>query len=605
MPFQTLPQEIRLSIFEYVAQEPRKIMPKQTAKGANTFFPGHGSYGPKGRRLPEQPLMISPLLFVCKQWYEDLKKYPIFYRVNTFAFSHPIHLHNFLAALTPERRHMIRDIEVYPSSRNLSIAKAPNRWDSTAMGTELKAIQLKHMFTLLTDCRDLRRITWDQFGFWDLSVFQEIIRHSEADILTPKRSIWALPGFNIQFVEPNVKEYIFGWYCDHTLVANFENLQSLANFDRTKHSLQMTPDDPEKFWEEYDELLGRAKASLNGFQQKMRVHLAENPIHCPTDQQLYDACRAADVDFPGDTRVTRYRAVGLGDTIARRTRGQLKAEQNVLESGAISREVPKYNARGILILPVSKIMDVRWKDNGQGIECLVRLVSKYKDEWDHWEDVHHLATWTHLQKIRSWYGSLHRFGLNNAKQQLKKIEETPELKHIADVVYDLLDPKEKEPRDWDYQWISNIDSRKRHIRNLTRRIALDEMKDEARRLAREQKKKETAARRAARAARPNTRSETGSNGNPPANQALDAANQAAYDGDHALYNDGGLHGGDGSYFDNGQYYHDGQYDNNGQYHDNGQYYSAQYDANDEADGDYEPNGRADAEYEPNDEADEY
>lgn len=76
---------------------------------------------------------------------------------------------------------------------------------------------------------------------------------------------------------------------------------------------------------------------MKSFQERQRLQAKEHHIPYPTDQQVHNACSAASVDFPGDTRILRKRAVGIDDTIPGRTRGQLQAELKVTEMGAISR----------------------------------------------------------------------------------------------------------------------------------------------------------------------------------------------------------------------------------------------------------------------------
>lgn len=206
MSFRDLSLEIRISIFEYATSESTKIAPRQVAKGSNkfAFFVVQPETQANGRVRDERrarQLTATSLMYTCRQFYHDLKAYPVFYRFNTFVFQEPHTLHAFLAALTPDRRRSIRNIEV--SDR----PAWTGGWVPSELGYNLKGGHYDHISTLLRDCRDLRHITFNlllsRHCMTDpgMQYLLASLRSKCRSAVRPDaHSLWNLPGFDLNVV---------------------------------------------------------------------------------------------------------------------------------------------------------------------------------------------------------------------------------------------------------------------------------------------------------------------------------------------------------------------------------------------------------------------
>ncbi|KAI8625770.1 hypothetical protein F5Y19DRAFT_243604 [Xylariaceae sp. FL1651] len=116
-PLHQLFPEIRNAIFEFAVALDEPIEPVQVMPNANKFVWGDwefcvGILDDKEMqiRVPLGPLAVVQLQRTCRQFYHELNG--VFYRVNSFYFRHPADCLNYLAAITPERRHQIRNISI-------------------------------------------------------------------------------------------------------------------------------------------------------------------------------------------------------------------------------------------------------------------------------------------------------------------------------------------------------------------------------------------------------------------------------------------------------------------------------------------------------------
>lgn len=504
MPFFDLPLENRLRIYEYATQEKKKIVPLQTTEGSNKFVWGDSSTerldnGAELRRPTGKPMTVTQLMRTCRQIYEDLSSYPVFYRANIFVFDSPVELHNFLAAVTPERRHMIRNIELVAES----FARYQKRvgWESTDFGNSLRGSLLGHVFTLLCDCQDLRHITFHKYAnrFNLTEALTSIMSHSQSTDRSGVRSLWNLPGFDIGLL----------FHPPYPLNATMSDLSRWSSptyapkFSEYISAQKELGSSGFSGCEDYKDDICNAYTALVKYQAQQREARKDNgdPTY-PTEQQIYKAVRAADVDFSGETRIDQKRSVGLRDTVSHRTRGRLQAESNVTKMGTIIKETSKYNMTGILVWPISEITDIKW--NGQDIECYVSWAEKpYESSWDSWEEIHHFGTYDHLARVITFYNKLYRFGLGRPRERLTKIEEMPRLENIAHAMDGLIEGKK--PKGWDERWESEASARSQHIRQLKKRIEIldREEKEKADRKAEAQKQREAEKKKAKAAKKSN------------------------------------------------------------------------------------------------------
>jgi hypothetical protein len=90
--------QVRLMIYEYSVALEESVSPRQLAPRSNKFTWGRIDHSAAVLRMP---LVVSALVHICRQAYHELRKTPVFYRVNSFKFLFPYDLLAFLAAITP------------------------------------------------------------------------------------------------------------------------------------------------------------------------------------------------------------------------------------------------------------------------------------------------------------------------------------------------------------------------------------------------------------------------------------------------------------------------------------------------------------------------
>lgn len=485
--FTSLNLDIRLIIYEYATWEPKKLVPQQVTKRSNKFTWGDGE---------DKPLTVTQLSRTCRQFYRELSSCPVFYRVNIFTFDSPSDLHSFLAAITPARRHMIRNIEVC-TEPDIQPPRC-GEWRTTDLGNNLYGTQFGHVFTLLCDCRDLRQITFNTAIYLSQTASNTVMHMMRAliDILTSilsqsqsthhgAHSLWNLPGFDI------------GFLLYHDFRTSRRAKMSMPSFTPKLSQYVSAKTAPGTL--QYDDIkdsLCKAHTAL----VENRNRQQQNPPTYPTDKQIHDAVQAADLDFSGEARISQKRSVGFRDTISRRTRGQLKAESNVTEMGTIIKEDPKYDIDGMLIRRIVEVRDVRW--NGQVIECLVR--GRQDDDsprWTSWEEIHHLANYNILTRVRIFYNRLYRFGVNTPREWIERINQMPRLEDIAYVLDGLM--VGDKPQGWDHLWKAEAVLRDPRIKVLEKRIEFLEQREKAKAEAKAEAKKQREEEKKAKKAKKN------------------------------------------------------------------------------------------------------
>lgn len=450
-------------IYEYATLEDQAIYPTQLAPRSNKFRRDEFGRGP--------PLTVTQLSQTCRQIYGELNTYPVFYRVNTFAFPHhPMVMLNFLAALTPKRRHMIRHVSVDGMSEGWK--KKPG-WEYTDFGTDLSGSRiLRHIFTLLRDCRDLRQIDFACCPkLYPQQKLNSIISHSQSTHPTNEVSLWSFPKARFEIT---------------ILVTSYDFPNAYDDpFNRTRNpdfTMNLSGDIFTQVAPAYTfpgsvdlDLLRRANDAFVKYQtqqRELRKQIEETEKIYPTEQEIHDAVMAADLDFSGETRIDQRRSVGLRDTISHRTRAQLKDESNVTAIGTIVRQTPKYDVNGMFLWQYN-IETIRW--NGLAIECKVWFDGPNHTRVSSWEEIYHFGTYNHLRRILSFYKRMYRLNINNhskgletARTELEQIKSTPTQEEIAESLEGMMD--KEPPSHWDKDWAEWTRFRIPKIKQLEERI---------------------------------------------------------------------------------------------------------------------------------------
>ncbi|KAK2039566.1 hypothetical protein LZ31DRAFT_606311 [Colletotrichum somersetense] len=159
--FHHLPIEVRQMIYALAVVEEDTIYPMQVEARANKF---HGSN--------TATKVFTSLLLTCRRFYEELLSYPHFYRENTFGFCGCQILTTFLAALSPARRSMIRNIEY------------------TALSWEVyRPYNFKSTATLLSHCTSFQTLNIILPDYLPLYCYPSPVTFLELKLLQPFDSI--------------------------------------------------------------------------------------------------------------------------------------------------------------------------------------------------------------------------------------------------------------------------------------------------------------------------------------------------------------------------------------------------------------------------------
>ncbi|RYP12288.1 hypothetical protein DL767_011367 [Monosporascus sp. MG133] len=459
--FLSLPVEIRFMIYRHAVMELLPICPVQVADGSNKFLWGRyrkvredGREGGPALEPAEKTLTVTQLTRTSRRIYLDLAADPSFYRSNVFSFRDPHQLHVFLAALTPGRRRAIRNIRVHEVRHSPS----GREWAATRFGAVLPGDRCRHLFTLLRDCRDLRRVVYLVSGLpsthprstatatrtnvsptsaaWrpvasraraantvaeTSAILRAVVPGARSAIRLGSPSLWDLPGFAIALN-----------------MGDFDEVVIELGEDASGEAL------PRRFRERGDFVaaLREAKTAFRDYQLRLQERRKRNPRTRPTNWEIYNATRGAGLDFPGDIRINQ------------------KGTPRGFET------TPKYGAEGVLAWQVYRVRDIRRKGpalKGRVLECLV----EFADRGLSWEGVRRLASRRRLCFIRSFYEELFR-GEDDPRERLEAIERTPKPEEVKDALGDLVDSAP--PYDgWGY-WKEVTRQRESAIPRLMRRI---------------------------------------------------------------------------------------------------------------------------------------
>ncbi|RYO96880.1 hypothetical protein DL765_011453 [Monosporascus sp. GIB2] len=459
--FLSLPSEIRFTIYKHAVTELFPIRPVKVAGGSTKFIWGRrrkvrengGEGGPALEPAGKAPT-VTRLTRTSRQIYLDLAADPSFYRSNTFSFGDPHQLHLFLAALTPGRRRAIRDIRVH------EVRNSPGgcEWAATRFGSVLSGDRCRHLFTLLRDCRDLRRVTYLVSGLPSAhrrstatavrtsvgstgaarrpgasrarpanavaetsAVLRAVAPRARSAIRPDLPSLWNLPGFAVALN-----------------AGDFDEVVIELGDDAPEESL------PRRFRERGDFVaaLREAKTAFRDYQLRLREQRERSPLTRPTDWEVYNATRGAGLDFPGDIR-TNQEGTPRG-----------------------SETTPKYDAEGILAWRICRVRDIRRKGpapSRAALECLVEFPGKGLS----WEGVRRLASWRHLCFVRCFYEEL-LGSEDDPRERLEAIEQTPNPQEFEDALGGVLD--NAPPYNGWGHWKEITRQRERAVRRLKRRL---------------------------------------------------------------------------------------------------------------------------------------
>ncbi|KAI1502601.1 hypothetical protein F5X99DRAFT_426984 [Biscogniauxia marginata] len=471
--FFKLSLELRLIIYEYVLPLDDPISPRQVTKKSNKFVWGKHSVRHVNDHMGNQiamlvseepPLMFTQLVKTCHQIYSDLTAYPVFYRVNSFEFEQPDNAHKFLAALTPQRRHMIRSISLWRCDQDAD----DTHWSRSQLGLKPQGLINKHTIVLLRDCEDLRslnlcvghfdylkRVTERHFG----PILNGIIRNAAS--IPNARSFWRFPCLGV------------------TVRAGGDFPNRFVRFDVDgKSSYPSIPSNLRDFSDkpEIRQLFDLANNAMAEHRKRLKD---QGDDEGPTREELHRAIEAANIDFPGDIRTMQMRSTGLNDVISRRTRAQVKAESQVTDWGTIRQDTPKYNSEGILLWDYYRLLyGIRW--NGPLIEVQVRFLNRAPPADYSWEELHHIANWVGFHRIRVYLSRiLSRW--SDPKERLEMIENMPSPEDIESAFEGFLD--DEDPKDYIDNWVGVKELYPTAINTLKREAKEKEEEQEAKRAA--------------------------------------------------------------------------------------------------------------------------
>ena len=359
-------------IFRYAVYTEEPIVPLQVSKRSNKFV--WGNYTNEEHpdfwwlKTPtEEPLTIIQLNQTCRRIYSDLAASPEFYSVNSFFFATMKDLHTYLAAIIPARRAAIHHI-VLDRQRpfRLSNYEAHQPWAN------------KRLIPLLHYCTSLRRLSYvgeDLIGWEYEPAVRDVIHNNTRNLQrmlarlqsTPDNA-WAL--WNLPVFKMTPAPYL------HEMFAS------------------LMPSAASLYTQVIQHLDSHTQRLMQNHRQGLGLTTFVNRDH------LDWTVSVADVDLPGEVRITQDISNSTNGTIATRTRGRCRLENKRVVMGVFistdQGDIPRYDENGMLNWKYSKITKLSWCDTG--IECELVLKDKKPITWTekldavltNW-DMHHIA----------------------------------------------------------------------------------------------------------------------------------------------------------------------------------------------------------------------
>ncbi|KAI1454756.1 hypothetical protein F4805DRAFT_477268 [Annulohypoxylon moriforme] len=390
--FLRLPLEVRIMIYEYVLAVGKPVRPTQVTTRSNKFVWGrHGKamnyniYPNRvtARNLEDCLLDVVSLEQVCRKTYHDLQVTPVFYKVNTFHFDFAEDLHLFLAAITPKRRESIRYLEL--STRGvwdyLDVCRVsfPGWTFEFTDRPPHKTSTL--ILTLLSQCKDLKE--------FDLILKREMTPENLMAISTiplDTPSPWNLPFLRAKVELLPQEYYTFG--------------QSDKISRRVLRQLAPYGD-----WEIHRRWFMEFNSKMVVRRKQAEANENERPqwltdLH--TKELIEEAVAAANIDFPGEIRVSQNRLDSTLGPISNRTRRSNWIVDR--STGVLTSAKPKYSADGSLVIWKYELIGVRWNESSE-VECKLRFSEPANDPTTSWELVEKVAFTSRGERaLRAFYG---------------------------------------------------------------------------------------------------------------------------------------------------------------------------------------------------------
>ncbi|KAI1411222.1 hypothetical protein F5Y13DRAFT_201435 [Hypoxylon sp. FL1857] len=353
-PFLKLPIELRLMIYELAVAVDGCVRVHQVTKRSNKFVWGDhnkqpGSNGDELVRVTtEKQLTVVSLGRTCRQIYSELQQFPVFYRVNTFEFhkcpvinprsqfESSFYHSEFLAAITPQRRKMIRHIQVNftGNDRIGNLVSIDHPWIQ---------VHQRHdkcrFLTLLSQCEDLREVSLVLSCVTTMNLL-DYMAFTATPHDTP--SPWNLPFLRLKLLFPGGTVFALG----DSKTVPFDSL--LANEPVAQ---QNQP--------EISQLNSIMFSRPRGHQRPKWFEDMNNPA------LVYEAIIAQQLDFPGEDRITRVQKTAAGSVSSRTRRNNFVFNELL---GILQRDIPQYSADGTLAWEYSDVLKIRWDDSSE-IEC--------------------------------------------------------------------------------------------------------------------------------------------------------------------------------------------------------------------------------------------
>lgn len=408
-------------IYEFAVYVNGPIKPLQVTHRSNKFtwgdfaWPELGLYHHPVAGSTEQPLTVTQLARVSRKIYKDLEDIPVFYRINQFYFYNHLELNKFLVAITPSRRCMIHRISmgsyVYPHH---------------CFGSNMKKKD-SHFLTMLLECTDLREFVLKRSyhlisGEPRARIYLQNLLNVAQEPLDAW-SLWNLPSFKLEVLFDTIFLDIGGPSVATPVTPTYSFLN----------------DDP----------IAPMISQLKSLQESRKQRLKESGHSLKTmvtSNSFQDAVTAANIDFPGENRVTLDMINSSVGAISSRTRRRCLPANHDAYTGRVKyMEDGKYDGEGLVKVEFSAIKDMRWNDST--IECEV--------EWDDndtepstpnsWEKLDTLLTASGAYRLEEFY-SIHLWkyeesieasagdaSAGDASAKLEALYSIPSPKNITDV----------------------------------------------------------------------------------------------------------------------------------------------------------------------------
>ncbi|KAI0096843.1 hypothetical protein F4776DRAFT_658580 [Hypoxylon sp. NC0597] len=356
-PFLSLPLEIRIMIYEYAVAINKKVTVQHVTYGSNKFLWGETTEvdwdGVRTWASAEtQPLAAVCLSRTCRQTYQELERYPVFYRVNTFQFKWIrvdasidntwrdeclSGLAEFLSAITPARRAMVRRVEIAfdingPFGPLFARSVAHERDDRRDF----------NVLALLSQCKDLRELSSllpCEYGRADV-----ILRDCLLGALKPHDIplLWNLPFLRVKVFMNDGSVLSLG---DSATIQP----SSSFRFDQISRSNQNC----------IIQINSAMFARYRGDKWPQWLKDMDNPV------LVERAVSAQDVDMYGEDRLLQDITQRTGNISSRLRRKEWFYDPS---HGVLQRDTPQYAANGVLAWKYQKVTGIRFNDSSD-IEC--------------------------------------------------------------------------------------------------------------------------------------------------------------------------------------------------------------------------------------------